>query len=212
MVEKFIEVFMDDFFVVGSSFDACLCKLKKMLQRCEESNLVLNWEKCHFMVRDGIVLGHKVSEKGVEVDRAKLKVIKKLPPPMNLKGIRSFLGHAGFYRRFIKDFSSIAKPLTNLLIKEVSFNFYAEGLQAFQILKQKLTSAPVIVAPYWSLPFELMCDVSDTTLGVVLGQKWDKVLHVPSPSTIRGTLPLLAPFTASTPSYPPPAVLLLNLT
>ncbi|XP_073136960.1 uncharacterized protein [Henckelia pumila] len=178
MVEKFIEVFMDDFSVVGSSFDACLFNLKKVLQRCEESNLVLNWEKCHFMVREGIVLGHKVYEIGVEVDRAKLEVIEKLPPPTNLKGIRSFLGHAGFYRRFIKDFSSIVKPLTNLLIKEVPFNFSAECLQAFQILNQKLITAPVIVAPDWNLPFELMCDTSDTALGAVLGQKRDKVLHV----------------------------------
>lgn len=178
MIEKFIEVFMDDFSVFGSSFDDCLISLTKVLKRCEESNLVLNWEKCHFMVREGIVLGHKVSESGMEVDRAKIEVIEKLPPPMNVKGIRSFLGHAGFYRRFIKNFSSIAKPLTNLLIKEVPFNFSDECLQAFQVLKQKLITAPIIVAPDWSLPFELMCDASDTALGAVLGQKRDKILHV----------------------------------
>ena len=94
MVEKCIEVFMDDFSVFGASFENCLANLEKVLQRCEESNLVLNWEKCHFMVQEGIVLGHKISKKGIEVDKAKLDVIDKLPPPVNVKGIRSFLGHA----------------------------------------------------------------------------------------------------------------------
>ena len=83
-----------------------------------ETNLVLNWEKCHFMVKEGIVLGHKVFDRGIEVDRAKIETIEKLPPPSSIKGIRSFLGHAGFYRRFIKDFSKITKPLCKLLEKD----------------------------------------------------------------------------------------------
>ena len=110
-IEDIMEVFMDDFSIYGSSFDACLDNLTKVLQRCEEINLVINWEKCHFMVTKGVVLGHIVSEKGIEVDKAKIEVIEKLPPPTSVKGIRSFLGHAGFYRRFIKDFSKITKPL-----------------------------------------------------------------------------------------------------
>ena len=104
MTEESVEVFMDDFLVFGNSFDKCLSNLDKMLQRCEDANLVLNWEKCHFMVKDGIVLGPKVSRAGLEVYNAKIDVISKLPPPTNVKGIRSFLGHVGFYRRRIKDF------------------------------------------------------------------------------------------------------------
>jgi hypothetical protein len=114
---------MDDFSIYRKTFDDCLENLDKVLQRCEEKHLVLNWEKCHFMVREGIVLGHLISERGIEVDRAKIEVIEQLPPPVNVKGIRSFIGHAGFYRRIIKDFSQIARPLTNLLVKNVPFDF-----------------------------------------------------------------------------------------
>ncbi|GJW20736.1 hypothetical protein Tco_0031358 [Tanacetum coccineum] len=99
MVEDFMEVFMDDFSVFGDSFDCCLANLDRMLTRCEETNLVLSWEKCHFMVKEGIVLGHKISGAGIEVDRAKIDVIAKLPYPTNVKEVRSFRGHAGFYRR-----------------------------------------------------------------------------------------------------------------
>ncbi|XP_061368564.1 uncharacterized protein LOC133311525 [Gastrolobium bilobum] len=146
--------------------------------RCQESNLVLNWEKCHFMVRDGIVLGHKISEKGIEVDRAKISLIEKLPPPSNVRGVRSFLGHAGFYRRFIRDFSKIAKPLCKLLAKEEEFNFDNDCLISFNLLKEKLTTAPIITSPNFELPFELMCDASDYAVGAVLGQRKDKLLHV----------------------------------
>ena len=115
--ENICEVFMDDFSVYGSSFDDCLSNLDRVLQRCEDTTLVLNWEKCHFMVNEDIVLGHKISEIGIEVDKDKVDAIEKMPCPKDIKGIRSFLGHAGFYRRFIKDFSKISRPLTNLLQK-----------------------------------------------------------------------------------------------
>ena len=96
-------------------FDDCLSNLDRVLQRCEEINIVLNWKRCHFMVNEGIALGHKVSERGIEVDKAKVNAIEKMPCPKDIKGIRSFLGHAGFYKRFIKDFYKISRPLTNLL-------------------------------------------------------------------------------------------------
>nr|GFA08055.1 reverse transcriptase domain-containing protein [Tanacetum cinerariifolium] len=102
MIEKTMEVFMDDFSVFGNSFSTCLTNLEKMLKRCEDTKLALNWEKSHFMVKDGIVLGHKISKKGMEVDKAKIKVISKLPHLTTVKGIRSFLGHAGFYRQRIE--------------------------------------------------------------------------------------------------------------
>ena len=176
--EKIVEVFMDDFSVYGNSFDNCLRNLDKVLQRCEETNLVLNWEKCHFMVNEGIVLGHKISERGIEVDRAKVEAIEKMPYPRDVKGIRSILGHAGFYRRFIKDFSKISKPLTNLLQKDVPFVFDDDCKEAFETLKKALTTAPVVEPPDWNLPFEIMCDASDFAVGAVLGQRVDKKLNV----------------------------------
>ncbi|GJU92438.1 reverse transcriptase domain-containing protein [Tanacetum coccineum] len=174
LIEDSIEVFMNDFSVFGSSFDHYLKNLEKMLKRCEETNLVLNWEKCHFMIKEGIVLGHKVSGSGIKVNKAKIKAISKLPYPTNVKAIRRFLGHAGFYRRFIKDFSQIACPMTQLLVKDVPFNFSKEYIHAFETLKRELTQAPIMIKPYWSLPFEIMCDTSDYAVGAVLGQRIDK--------------------------------------
>ncbi|GJS79474.1 reverse transcriptase domain-containing protein [Tanacetum coccineum] len=174
MIEKTMEVFMDDFSVFGSSFSTCLTHLEKMLKRCEDTNLALNWEKSHFMVKEGIVLGHKISKSGIEVDRAKIDVIAKLPHPTTVKGIRSFLGHAGFYRRFIQNFSKIARPMTHLLEKETPFYFSKECIEAFNTLKENLTEAPILIAPDWNEPFELMCDASDFALGAVLGQRHEK--------------------------------------
>nr|GEV87482.1 reverse transcriptase domain-containing protein [Tanacetum cinerariifolium] len=127
LIEDIMEVFMDDFFVFGSSFDHCLKNLEKMLKRCEETNLVLNWEKCHFMVNEGIILGHKVSGSGIE-----------------------------------------------LVVKDAPFNFSKECIQEFDTLKCKLTHAPIMIKPDWSLPFEIMCDASDYAVGAVLGQRIDK--------------------------------------
>ncbi|XP_059629212.1 uncharacterized protein LOC132271757, partial [Cornus florida] len=140
MVEEYLKVFMDDFSIFGSSFDPCLKSLDLVLKRCRETNLVLSWEKSHFMVQEGIVLGH-----------------------------------AGFYSRFIKDFSKIARPLCNLLAKETPFVFDQACLDAFHKLRELLSSAPIMQPPNWSLPFEIICDASDYAMGAVLGQRMGKL-------------------------------------
>ncbi|CAM8998997.1 unnamed protein product [Rhodiola kirilowii] len=174
MIGEFIEVFMDDFTIYGNTFDACLDNLNTVLARCVSMNLVPNYEKCHFMVTHGVVLGHVVSQEGIEVDKSKIDLIKTLPYPSTVRDIQSFLGHAGFYRRFIKDFSKKALPLSTLLQKEVPFEFTNACKEAFNELKKALTSTPIIQTPDWKKPFEIMCDASDFAVGAVLGQKIDK--------------------------------------
>ena len=129
------------------------------------------------MVKEGIVLGHRISEKRIEVDRAKIEAIDKLLPPTTVKGVRIFLGHAGFYRRFIKDFSKISKPLCNLLLKDTKFQFDEECKTTFMLLKERLVTAPIAIAPDWDKSFELMCDISDYAIGAVLGQRKNNVFH-----------------------------------
>ncbi|GJW03186.1 reverse transcriptase domain-containing protein [Tanacetum coccineum] len=130
MIDETMEVFMDDFSVFRDSFSSCLSHLDKILKRCEDTNLVLNWEKCHFMIKEGIVLGNKISMSGIEVDKAKVDVIAKLP--------------------------------------------HLTSVNAFNILKKKLTEAPILVAPDWDLPFEIMCDASDYAVGAILGKRKTK--------------------------------------
>nr|GEV42058.1 DNA-directed DNA polymerase [Tanacetum cinerariifolium] len=134
MIEKTMKVFMDDFLVFVDSFSSCLYHLDTMLQRCEDTNLVLNWEKCHFMVKKGIVLGNKISKNRLEISR----------------------------------------PMTHLLEKETPFVFSKDCIDAFKTLKNKLTKAPILVVPDWNLPFKLMCDASDFTIGAVLGEQKTK--------------------------------------
>ncbi|KAI5401260.1 hypothetical protein KIW84_065926 [Lathyrus oleraceus] len=173
-----MEVFMDDLSVCGFDFENCLINLEKILERCVKVNLVLSWEKCHFMVKEGIVLGHIISERGIEVDKAKIEVIENLNPPKTVREVRSFLGHAGFYRRFIKDFYKIIKPLTDLLMKDVEFIFNEKCIKAFNRLKQALISASILQTPNWTQPFEIMCDASNFAIGAVLGQRKDKKFQV----------------------------------
>nr|GEZ52067.1 reverse transcriptase domain-containing protein [Tanacetum cinerariifolium] len=164
MIKKTMEVFMDDFS-----------------------------EKRHFMVKEDIVLGHKKFNNGIEVDKAKVDVIAKLPHPTTVKGICSFLGHADFYRRFIQDFLKIARPMTSLLEKDTPFLFSKEYVKAFQTLKRKLTEAPILIAPEWDMPFELMCHASNFAIGAVLGQGQEKHFR---PIHYASVLQPVAPTTA----------------
>ena len=117
------------------------------------------------MVQEGLVLGHKISRDGIEVDRAKISTIEKLAPPTTVRAICNFLGYAGFYKRFIQDFTKNARPLMKLLEKDAPFDFNVECLSALTTLKNQLIRAPIMTALDWNLPFELMCDASDHTVG-----------------------------------------------
>ncbi|RDX76661.1 Retrovirus-related Pol polyprotein, partial [Mucuna pruriens] len=160
---------MDDFMVYANTFDICLENLSRVLKRCIDTNIVLNFEKCHFMVTKGIVLGHLVSNKEIKVEKAKIDVITSLSNPTLVQDVRSFLGHVGFYRQIIRNFSKIAFPLSKLLQKDVDFVFNEASVEAFEELKTRLTSTPTLQAANWEPPFELMCDASNSALGAVLG-------------------------------------------
>ena len=175
LVEEVMEIFMDDFSVYGSNFEDCLKNLETVLQRCQDKNLALNWEKFHFMVTEGIVLGHKISAAGLEVDQGKITIIKTLMSPTTVKGIRSFLGHVRFYRIFIKDFSKISRPLCRLLEKDANFDFDESCRSTFEEIKSRLVTAPIMLTPYWNSEFEIMCDASDYAMGAVLGQRTEKI-------------------------------------
>ena len=143
--------------------------LEIVLQRFQDKNVALNWEKCHFMVVEGIVLEHKISAVGLKVDQAKVAIIKTLLPSTTVKGIRSFLRHVGFYRRFIRDFSKTSRPLCRLLEKDAKFDFDESCKIAFEEIKSRLTTAPIMVTLDWNKEFEIMCDASDYAMGAVLG-------------------------------------------
>nr|CAN76187.1 hypothetical protein VITISV_036810 [Vitis vinifera] len=161
MVERIMKVFMDDITIYGSTFEQCLVNLEAVLNRCIEKDL------------QGNVLGHIISEKGIEVDKANVELIVKLSSPTTVKGVRQFLGHAGFYRRFIKYFSKLSKPLCELLAKDAKFIWDERCQRSFDQLKQFLTTALIMRAPNWQLSFEVMCDANDFAIGVVLGQRED---------------------------------------
>ena len=171
LVERIMEVYMHYVTVYGGSFEECLINLETVLHRCIEKNLVLNWEKCHFMVNKGIVLGHIISKKGMEVDKVKIEMISKLPSPTNVKTLKQLLGHVGFYKRFIMDFSKIAKPLYKLLEKNAKFVWDEDCQRSFKEVKAYLTTVPKVRGPNWKLPFEVMYDESDLAIGAVLGQR-----------------------------------------
>jgi len=146
---------MDDFIVYGNNFKEALDNLEKVLIRCQETNLSLSHEKCKMMLTEGIVLGHHVSSSGFKVDPAKIEVINNLPPPKTQKEVISFLGHAGYYRRFIENFTKIVAPMFKLLTKDVNFQWTESCQHAFDTLKSKLSVAPILRGPNWAIHFHI---------------------------------------------------------
>lgn len=177
LTKNSIDVFMGEFSFFGESINKCLDNLDKVLAKCQARNLVLNLEKCHYMVKEGILLGHKIPKRGLELDQENIEVIEQFPPLINVKGIKSFLGHVGFYIRFMKDFSKMTKPLCQKLQHDVPYVFSPECDHALNLLKKSLVSTPIVRSPDWSKPFELMSDSSNFSIRVVLGQTHNNVFH-----------------------------------
>jgi hypothetical protein len=166
-----VEVYMDDFTVYGDDFRQALDKLKKLLVRCKETNLSLSHEKSRMLLTEGIVLCHHISGTGIRVDPTNINIISQIKIPRSKKEIRSFLGHVSYYRRFIQNFTNLASPLFKLITKYVQFYWDEQCQISFEILKTKISSAPALRGPNWSLPFHICTDSSNTALGVVLGQR-----------------------------------------
>jgi hypothetical protein len=170
MVNDCMEIFMDDFTPYGTNFEEALSNLEKVLKRCKQSHLSLSTKNFHMMMREGVVLGHFISYAGIQVDPTKIQVILDIPTPSTQKEVRSFLGHAGYYRRFIKNFSKLASPLFFLLTKYVNFRWTDDCELSFLDLKQGLSTTPILSRPNWALPFHIYSYASDTAIGAVLGQ------------------------------------------
>jgi hypothetical protein len=130
-------------------------------------NLSLSHVKCKILLIEGVVLGHHISSEGIKFDPAKIEVIVRLPPPKTQKEVRSFLGHARYYRRFIENFTKFVAPMFVLLIKDVGFVWTEKCQTTFQTLKAKLSVAPILRGPNWTLPFHVSTDASDTAIGGV---------------------------------------------
>lgn len=173
-----MEIYMDDLIAFGVTFEEALMNLEKVLVQCKEHNLSLNSDKCFMLMQEGVVLGHFISTAGIQVDPTKIEVILALPISTKPKDVRSFLGHVGYYRHFIKDFSKIASPLYTLLTKEVEFIWTPECNEAILQLKECFTTTLVLKGPDWSIPFHLHTDASDYVVGVVLGQKHTNIENV----------------------------------
>jgi hypothetical protein len=171
MLNDSMEIFMDDFTPYGVSFQKALQNLEKVIKRCIQAQLSLSTEKCHMMMSEGIVLEHFISSQGIQVDPSKIQVIKDLPTPKTQTEVRSFLGHARYYRRFIKKNSKIASPLFVLLMKNVEFKWTNSCQATFNTLKHQLSTVVILRGPDWTLPIHTSSNALDTTIGVVLGQE-----------------------------------------
>lgn len=164
-------VYIDDIVIHGRSLKEHQERLAQILERIRKSGLKLQPNKCQFLRKETIYLGHVITEDGIKPDPSKLDVVKNYPVPKKAKDLQSFLGLAGYYRKFIKNFSYIARPLTQLLKKDAEFRWTDQEQEAFQILKEKLTSAPLLQYPDFSKPFTLTTDASGKAIGAILSQQ-----------------------------------------
>lgn len=169
--DKYVLVYLDDINIYSTTFEEHIQHLKEVLERFRQTNLKLNLDKCHFCKKELSFLGHVVSEKGILPDPTKIEKVKNFPVPTNTTELRGFIGLASYYRRFIKDFATIAEPMNRLLRKDISYIWNDDCQKAFEILKEKLTTAPILIYPDFSKSFTLHTDASYQGLGAVLTQE-----------------------------------------
>ena len=167
---KICLIYLDDILVYSKTFDEHLCHLRQVFDRLRHANLKLKPSKCKFACRKVTYLGHVVSQEGVAPDEDKISAVRDFPRPHNVKTVRSFLGLANYYRRFVKDFAKIAAPLNKLLRKDQKFDWTTACEEAFKALKGALTSAPILAFPDFKEPFHLFTDASNEGIGATLGQ------------------------------------------
>ena len=176
-IGKFVVVYFDDILIYSKSFDEHVKHIRQVLDELRKEKLFANLEKCSFCTDHVVFLGFVVSAKGIEVDESKVKAIKDWPAPTNVSQVRSFHGLAGFYRRFVRDFSTIASPLNELTKKGVEFKWGNSQEDAFQELKKRLTEAPVLILPDFTKTFEVECDASGIGIGGVLMQQGKPIAY-----------------------------------
>jgi hypothetical protein len=169
-LDKFVVVFIDDILIYSKNPEYHAKHLYVILQRLRDHHLYAKFSKCEFWLNTVKFLGHTISDDGISIDPSKVQEVMDWKSPTSVHQIRSFLGLAGYYRRFIPDFSRIAKPMTELLKKGVKFSWDKKCEDAFHTLRDHLTTAPVLAQPDVSKPFDIYCDASGTGLGSVLMQ------------------------------------------
>ena len=176
-IGKFVVVYFDDILIYSTSLDLHIDHLKSVLCVLREEQLYANLEKCIFCTNHVVFLGFVVSSKGVQVDEEKVRAIQEWPTPKSVTEVRSFHGLASFYRRFVKDFSTLAAPLNEVLKKNVGFKWGEKQEEAFNVLKQKLTNAPILALPNFQKSFEIECDASNVGIGAVLMQEGHPIAY-----------------------------------
>jgi hypothetical protein len=176
-IGKFVVVYFDDILIYSKTLEEHAEHIKQVLDVLKKEKLFANLEKCTFCTDQVVFLGFVVSGQGIQVDESKVVAIKEWPTPKNVSQVRSFHGLAGFYRRFVKDFSTIATPLNELTKKGVVFKWGEPQENAFQELKKRLTEAPLLMLPDFRRTFEVECDASGIGIGGVLMQEGKPVAY-----------------------------------